>query len=122
MGKRASELSLEDCMVGELDFSSQDWAWIMQENYGLLRIYASQGDGSLLGAEMTTPAAEHLAHLLVLAIDQNLRVHDLLQIPFYHPTLEKGLRCALRGIARELPPCSISDLAACGSLEVKALE
>lgn len=94
----------------------------MQKNEGLLRIFASREDGSLLGTEMAAPAAEHLAHLLALAIDQNLTVHDLLRIPFYHPTLEEGLRSALREIARELPPCGISDLAGCAALEVEALE
>lgn len=122
VGKRASDLDLEDCLVGEVDFSSQGRARVMQKNEGLLRIFASREDGSLLGTEMAAPAAEHLAHLLALAIDQNLTVHDLLRIPFYHPTLEEGLRSALREIARELPPCGISDLAGCAALEVEALE
>ncbi len=71
---------------------------------------------------MAAPAAEHLAHLLALAINQDLTVHDLLRMPFYHPTLEEGLRTALREIARELPPCGISDLAGCGSLNAEALD
>ncbi|WP_138936123.1 dihydrolipoyl dehydrogenase [Roseovarius arcticus] len=122
VGKRSSDLDLDGCVVGEVDFGSQGRARVMQKNEGLLRIYASRDDGRLLGAEMAAPAAEHLAHLLVLAIDQNLTVHELLRIPFYHPTLEEGLRSALREIARELPPFSISDLSGCGSLEVEALE
>ncbi len=122
VGKRASELDLDDCLIGEIDFSSQGRARIVQGNYGLLRLYASKGDGRLLGAEMAVPAAEHFAQLLVLAIGQNLTVHDLLRMPFYHPTLEEGLRSALREIARRLPPCGISDLAGCGPLNAEALE
>ena len=71
---------------------------------------------------MAAPAAEHIAHLLALAIGQNLSVHDLLRMPFYHPTLEEGLRRALRQIARDLPPCSVSDLAGCGPLNIESLE
>ena len=122
VGKRASDPDLQNCLTGEVDFGTQGRARVMQENYGLLRIYAAREDGSLLGAEMAAPAGEHLAHLLALAIDRNLTVHDMLRMPFYHPTLEEGLRSALRQIARELPPCSISDLAGCGSLAVEALE
>ena len=122
VGKKTVELDLDDCLTGEVDFSSQGRARTMQENCGLLRIYAARDDGRLLGAEIAAPAAEHLAHLLALAIDQDLTVHDLLRMPFYHPTLEEGLRSALREIARQLPPCSISDLAGCGSLNVEALE
>ncbi|PVA10727.1 dihydrolipoyl dehydrogenase [Pelagivirga sediminicola] len=122
VGKSASELDLEDVLTGEVDFSTQGRARTMQQNCGLLRIYASKNDGRLLGAEMAAPAAEHMAHLLALGIKQSLTVHDLLGMPFYHPTLEEGVRSALRQIARELPPCSISDLAGCGSLDVEALE
>lgn len=122
IGQRASELNLDECLVGEVDFSSQGRARIMQQNCGLLRIYAAPEDGRVLGAEMAAPAAEHLAHLLALAIGRNLTVHDLLRMPFYHPTLEEGFRTALRGIARQLPPCSISDLASCGSFEIEALD
>jgi dihydrolipoamide dehydrogenase len=50
------------------------------------------------------------------------QVHDLLRMPFHHPTLEEGLRTALRAIARELPPCGLSDLARCGSLGAEALD
>jgi dihydrolipoamide dehydrogenase len=63
-----------------------------------------------------------MAHLLALAIGRELTVHDLLRMPFYHPTLEEGLRAALRTIARELPPCALSDLAHCGSLGIEALD
>ena len=122
IGKKAADLDLDDCLTGEVDFSSQGRARTMQENCGLLRIYATRADGRLLGAEMAAPAAEHLAHLLALAIDQDLTVHDLLRMPFYHPTLEEGLRTALREIARELPPCGISDLAGCGSMNAEALD
>src|SRR5690606_15992788 len=104
VGQRAIDLDPEATLVGEMSFASQGRARIMQENRGLLRIYAARGDGRLLGAEMAIPAAEHMALLLALAIGQGLTVNDLLRTPFYHPTLEEGLRTALRRIARELPP------------------
>jgi dihydrolipoamide dehydrogenase len=122
VGRRFSELDLDQSLVGEADFGSQGRARIMQENRGLLRIYAARQDGRLLGAEMAAPAAEHIAHLLALAIGQNLSVHDLLRMPFYHPTLEEGVRTGLRQIARDLPPCSVSDLAGCGPLNIESLE
>ena len=122
VGRRASELDPHATLVGEMDFAKQGRARIMQDNSGLLRIYAARQDGCLLGAEMAVPSAEHLAHILALAISQGLSVHDLLRMPFYHPTLEEGLRSALRQIARELPSCSISDLAGCGPLGVESLE
>ena len=93
-----------------------------QRNHGILRLYAEPKSGQLVGAEMVAPAAEHMAHLLALAIDQSLTVQDMLRLPFYHPTLEEGLRKALRGISAQLLPCSESDLAACEPLQAEALE
>lgn len=122
VGERASELDQSTMLVGEVSFAAQGRARTMQENHGLLRLYAAREDGRLLGAEMVAPAAEHMGHLLALAIGRKLTVHDLLRMPFYHPTLEEGLRTALRTVARQLPPCSISDLAGCGPMGVEALE
>ncbi len=122
VGQRALGLDPETTLIGEASFARQGRARIMQENRGLLRLYAARRDGRLLGAEMAIPAAEHMAHLLALAIGQGLTVHDLLRMPFYHPTLEEGLRTALRTIARELPPCGRSDLARCGPLAAEALD
>ncbi|MCL4765546.1 MAG: dihydrolipoyl dehydrogenase [Hyphomicrobiaceae bacterium] len=122
VGQSAEDLDPETTLIGEASFASQGRARILQENRGLLRLYAARKEGRLLGAEMAAPAAEHIAHLLALAIGQKLTVHDLLRMPFYHPTLEEGLRTALRTIARQLPPCGLSDLARCGPLGVEALD
>jgi dihydrolipoamide dehydrogenase len=122
VGQSANELDAQTTLIGEVSFARQGRARMMQENRGLLRIYAARHDGRLLGAEMAIPAAEHIAHLLALAIGQKLTVHDLLRMPFYHPTFEGGLRTALRAIARELPPCAPSDLAQCGPLGAEALD
>jgi dihydrolipoamide dehydrogenase len=122
VGQRAGDLDGADVLTGEAGFASQGRARIAGENRGLMRLHAGRGDGRLLGAEMAVPAGEHMAHLLALAIGRELTVHDLLRMPFYHPTVEEGLRTALRQIARHLPPCGVSDLAGCGPLGVEALE
>lgn len=122
VGRQPGVQNMDDCLTGEVDFANQGRAQMMQENCGLLRIYASRERGRLLGAAMAAPAAEHLAHLLALAVDRQLTVHDLLRMPFYHPTLEEGLRSALRDIAGDLPSCGLSDLAGCGALGAEALD
>lgn len=93
-----------------------------QRNRGVLRIYAGRESGRLLGAELCAPSGEHLAHLLALAIERRLTVHDMLRMPIYHPVVEEGLRSALREISSRLPPCSISDLAGCEPIGDDALE
>jgi len=58
-------------------------------------VYANRETQRILGAELIGPGAEHLAHLLALAIDQKMTLADMLAMPFYHPTIEEGLRTAL---------------------------
>jgi len=122
VGKRFESLDSRRILTGTVRFENQRRARIAQRNHGILRLYADPENGPLLGAEMVAPAAEHMAHLLAIAIDRSLAVQDMLRLPFYHPTLEEGLRTALREISSQLPPCSESDLAACESLRVEALE
>src|SRR5665647_3600950 len=75
---------------------------VMAENEGLVRLYAERGSGRLVGAEMFGPRVEHMAHLLAWSCQQGLSVPTILEMPFYHPVLEEGLRTALRELARKL--------------------
>jgi dihydrolipoamide dehydrogenase len=68
----------------------------MLRNQGLLHVYADVATGNLRGAEMIGPDAEHLGHLLAWAIQARLTVAQTLEMPFYHPVVEEGLRTALR--------------------------
>lgn len=101
-----SHADLENCKVvqGSVDFKNQSRAMIDHRPYGLLKIYAHPESGCLLGSEMACPSAEHLAHLLALAMQHDMTVIDMLRMPFYHPTIEEGLRSALREVAAQLPP------------------
>src|SRR5690606_21203096 len=103
-------------------FARQGRARVAVRNQGLLHVYAEPGSGRLLGAEMGAPDDEHLAHLLALAIDRDLTVQEPLRMPVYHPTVEEGLRTALRQLARQLEPVSDSDLSDCESLGAAALD
>ncbi|MBN1558030.1 MAG: dihydrolipoyl dehydrogenase [Lentisphaerae bacterium] len=82
--------------IGETDFAEQSRAMIEDRAQGRLHVYADPDSGRLLGAEMACPGAEHLAHQLALMIQNGMTVAQALQAPYYHPTLEEGLRSALR--------------------------
>jgi dihydrolipoamide dehydrogenase len=55
-----------------------------------------------LGAEMVGPRAEHIGHLLAWALQLDLTVDQMLEMPFYHPVVEEGLRSALHDAQRQL--------------------
>lgn len=123
VGQRRADLDTAHSVVtGTVDYAQQGRARTAQHNRGQLCVYADRSTGRLLGGELCTPEAEHMAHLLALAVQQKLSVHDLLGMPFYHPTLEEGLRTALRDAARQLPSARESDLSSCPAMGVAALE
>ncbi|GAB3525093.1 dihydrolipoyl dehydrogenase [Photobacterium alginatilyticum] len=88
--------------VGEVNFEGQGRSRVMRKNKGILKVYAEQGSGLFLGAEMFGPAAEHIGHLLAWALQQRLTISKMLEMPFYHPVIEEGLRTALRDLNAKL--------------------
>jgi dihydrolipoamide dehydrogenase len=122
VGAGLTDLDGERIAVGSVDFSRQGRARMGQRNAGLMRIYADAETGCLRGAEMCVPAAEHMAHLLALAIEHRMTAQDVLSMPFYHPVLEEGLRGALRDLARQLPGKGGSDLSQCPEIGFEALD
>lgn len=87
-------------ITGESDYRDQGRARIEAQNEGLARLHADPGDGRLVGATLLCPGADHLGHLLAWAIEAEQTAHMLLERPFYHPTLEEGLKTALRAICK----------------------
>jgi len=65
-------------------------------------VYADNATGRFLGAEMLAPSAEHLGHLLSWALANKMTVTQMLDMPFYHPVVEEGLRTALRDLDAKL--------------------
>jgi len=88
----------DEVAIGSVDFACQGRARMGLRNQGVLRLYARAQGGELLGAQLCAPAGEHLAHLLAWAISRQCSVADLLEMPFYHPVIEEGLRSALRDL------------------------
>jgi len=82
--------------IGQASFEDQGRSRILLKNKGLLNVYGDFATGCFLGAEMLAPAAEHLAHLLSWALQNKMTVAQMLEMPFYHPVIEEGLRTALR--------------------------
>ena len=83
-------------VTGEVSFADQGRARVMLRNKGMLHVYAETGTGRFLGAEMLGPEAEHIGHLLAWALQMKLTIAQMLDMPFYHPVIEEGLRTALR--------------------------
>jgi len=89
-------------VTGEVSFANQGRSRVMLRNQGLLHVYAEIGTGRFLGAEMLGPDAEHIGHLLAWALQMKLTIAQMLEMPFYHPVVQEGLRTALRDALAKL--------------------
>ena len=86
----------ENVVTGKVSFEGQGRSRIILKNKGLMHVYADQNSGLFLGSEFIGPHAEHLAHLMSWSHQQNMTIQQMLEMPFYHPVIEEGLRTALR--------------------------
>ncbi|EMU1635268.1 dihydrolipoyl dehydrogenase [Neisseria gonorrhoeae] len=92
----AAQYQADEFVIGEVSFKNQGRSRVMLVNKGHMRLYAEKATGRFIGAEIVGPAAEHLAHLLAWAHQMKMTVLQMLDMPFYHPVIEEGLRTALR--------------------------
>ena len=98
--------------VGQVSFEDQGRSRVILKNRGLLNVYGDLATGRLLGAEMIGPAAEHLGHLLAWSLQNIMTIPQMLEMPFYHPVIEEGLRTALRDLDSKLRSARVQVRAA----------
>ena len=99
VGGGFAQLHAHSLATGEVSFEDQGRSRVMLRNRGLLRVYGERETDRFLGAEMAGPDAEHIGHLLAWALQSGMTVSRMLEMPFYHPVVEEGLRTALRELA-----------------------
>jgi dihydrolipoamide dehydrogenase len=105
-----------DIVVGCVSYEDQGRAKVFARNSGLVHLYANANGGRLLGATIVGPGVEHSAHLIAWAIQMRMTATDVLDLPFYHPTYEEGLKPALRSICDSVKtPSSTGDSPAPGA-------
>ena len=99
--KKELEQQKIEFITGFQSFEKQGRALTLGKNYGAIEVYIEQSTQRLLGAEMFMDSAEHLAHMLSWMIAEQVTLDDILNHPYYHPTLEEGLRSALKHARRQ---------------------
>ena len=102
VGGGFTRLKAHALAAGEVSFEDQGRSRVMLRNKGHLRVYADPDTQRFLGAEMVGPDAEHIGHLLAWALQAQMTVPQMLEMPFYHPVVEEGLRTALRDLAEKI--------------------
>lgn len=91
-----------DAVIGTVTGQGSGRSKIMQAPHHVLRVYAERSTGHLLGASLLCAGGEHLAHQLAWAVQRGETVESMLELPYYHPTLEEMIDTALRDMRRSL--------------------
>jgi dihydrolipoamide dehydrogenase len=89
-------------VVGGAEGAGNGRSRILGAEDNLVRVYAERGSGRLLGASLMAAHGEHLAHLLAWAVQRGETVAGLLEMPYYHPSVEEMVQSALKDAARQL--------------------
>ncbi|HUI99292.1 MAG TPA: dihydrolipoyl dehydrogenase, partial [Usitatibacter sp.] len=110
VGGGFARLQAHEIAAGEVSFEDQGRSRVMLRNRGHLRVYGDPQTGRFLGAEMAGPDAEHIGHLLAWALQARMTVGEMLEMPFYHPVVEEGLRTALRDLDARMGAARTSEL------------
>lgn len=68
-------------------FADQGKGMIVGEKHGVAVLIADRRTGRLLGAAAMGPGVVDHGHCILVAISQGMTAQELLDLPFYHPTL-----------------------------------
>ena len=101
VGMPFDRIDLETAIVGSASGDANGRSRILGAEDGMVRIYAERSSGKLLGASLFATRGEHLAHLLACAIQSGMTAEQMLELPFYHPTIEEMVQSALHEILKQ---------------------
>ncbi|MGC9385537.1 MAG: dihydrolipoyl dehydrogenase [Hydrogenovibrio sp.] len=102
-GCRYTELQPEATVVVDFNLERNNGrAIVMGQDRGMISLFADKQTKRLIGGELLMPQAEHFAHLLAWAVEQEMDVLQLVRMPYYHPVLEEAVESAIGLLAEAL--------------------
>ncbi len=82
--------------IHRFDFKGCGMARILEEPEGFVKIISDKNNGRILGAAIIGPRATELIGIITLAINNSLKVSQLRDTVFAHPSLSESLSEALK--------------------------
>lgn len=106
VGISPGESRESDHAIGRAYFRAIEAAYTKNETEGFARIVVNEKTGTILGADIVGPHVSELIHELSIAIEQKLKIEDIIHTIHTHPTLSEIITKAAEN-AGGLPPYSI---------------
>lgn len=87
---------------GQAHFPETGRAITMGVRHGLWRMMAHRESGEILGAAILGPRADDLIHVISVLMAHRAKVQEILEMPWYHPTLAEVILDVARAILPKL--------------------
>jgi len=85
-----------DIRVHRFDFMGSGMARILEETEGFIKVVSDKKSGEILGAAIIGPRATELIGIMTLAVSNGLKVSQIRDTVFAHPSLSESLSEALK--------------------------
>lgn len=82
--------------VNKFDFLGSGMARILDEAEGFIKVISDKNTGQIIGASIIGPKATELIAILTVAVTSRLKVSQLKETVFAHPTISEGISEALK--------------------------
>ena len=96
VGLTEEEAKTKDISIKRFDFLGSGMARILDETEGFIKIICDKKTDQILGASIIGPKATELIGILTLAKSSNLKISQIQDTIFAHPTLSECISEALR--------------------------
>lgn len=91
-------------LAASYPFSELGKSVIMDATDGHVKLLADPGSGEILGAACVGPVGGELIHEIVAAMAKQMTVHELVNLPHYHPTLAEIWTYPAEELAEQIAP------------------
>ncbi|MDP2943765.1 MAG: dihydrolipoyl dehydrogenase [Candidatus Omnitrophota bacterium] len=85
-----------DIQISKFDFQASGMARILDETEGFIKIISDKKTKQIIGASIVGPKATELIAILTLAIKSRLKVSQIKETVFAHPTLSESIHECLK--------------------------
>lgn len=92
--KQAQELGLR-YKIGKTFFKANGRAKSCLEDEGLIKIIVNEESNTLIGMHILGPKASELVHIGAIAIQNKLKIENMIRTTFAHPTLIEAIKEAI---------------------------
>ena len=92
--KQAREKMGDDIIIGRFDMAANPKAAILNERAGLIKVIADKNE-TLVGAHIAGPLATEIIGEFALAVQNGLKLSDILKTVHAHPSVYESLHSAV---------------------------